>query len=312
MFNCSKHLLAYHHDQVRLSRDELDKIRAKRDIVRNKIISGLNKTGNPLPIEFVPQGSYAMRTLVWDDHHDYDIDDGIYFDRAHMVGLRGAEVTSLVARKIVLDAAYKESFRNPPQCLKNCIRIFYREGFRVDVPVYRTALIVGKDGEKQRQSELASSIWKRSDARDVTKWFESQCKAKSPSTGDGYQLRRICRLVKKFTKSKKSWKGKIACGFAVTKLVADCYEPIPFRDDESLFRTLMRMYQKLSLDTRIYHPVTLDETITKTMADNDVVFLKEKIFAVLMKLEKLFLPECSEKTAMKTWNHVFNTQYFYV
>ena len=47
---------------------------------------GLEDAEKPAPIEFVKQGSYAMKTMVQDPDNDYDIDDGVYFEKDKLVG----------------------------------------------------------------------------------------------------------------------------------------------------------------------------------------------------------------------------------
>ena len=225
MFDCSKEILGFHNDEVTLSRDERNAICRRRNINRERIKRGLSYYEYPLPYKFISQGSYAMRTMIQHSENDYDIDDGVYFDKEQLTGPRGAEMSSLDARRMVWWAIHSNTFNTPPEYIKNCVRVYYNEGYCVDVPVYRRIIKVDANGNEQEYFELASSTWKRSDARDVTKWFENECRQKSPDENNGRQLRRICRLVKKFARSRESWKGDIASGFIITKLVTECYHP---------------------------------------------------------------------------------------
>jgi hypothetical protein len=80
----------------------------------------------------------------------------------------------------------------------NCVRVSYETGFHVDVPVYRRVTTRDVLGKETYHHELASSEWERSDARDVTAWFETEDDNKSPDTDNGRQLRRIDRQIKKY------------------------------------------------------------------------------------------------------------------
>ncbi len=58
----------------------------------------------------------------------------------------------------------------------------------------------------------------RSDARDVTKWFDEQNKALSPDETNGRQMRRVGPIHQKFAKSRSSWGSQILSGFGITSL----------------------------------------------------------------------------------------------
>lgn len=310
MFDFSGEILAFHNDEVTLSQGERTTICKKRDINRERIKRGLNCYDYPLPYNFISQGSYAMRTIIQHPDNDYDIDDGVYFDKEQLIGPRGGEMSSLEARKMVWWAIHSDTFKTPPEYIKNCVRVYYNEGYCVDVPVYRRIIEVDENGEEQEYFELASSIWKRSDARDVTKWFDNECKQKSPDEKNGRQLRRICRLVKKFARSRESWKGDIASGFVITKLVTECYQPANSRDDISFYMTMVRIYQRLSLDLIVNHPIMLNETITKNTDDPKLRFLRDKILDITKRVDVLFSTNCTYKKAAQKWNLIFHTDYF--
>ena len=146
-----------------------------------------------------------MKTMVQHPEKDYDIDDGVYFDKEVLVGDRGAEMTALQASAdgpgtpLIMAAS-----RHPPEVRKNCIRIYYTAGYHVDMPIYRRVTTKDIFGNETYHYELASSSWKRSDARDVTAWFEKENTAQSPDTKNGRQLRRITRQIKKFARSRGS------------------------------------------------------------------------------------------------------------
>ena len=93
MFDCSKDVRAYHSQDVTLPKTEQDKMRNRRNSNRERLRKGLEKAGKPGPIEFVAQGSYAMKTMARDPDNDYDIDDGVYL-------ITTSTMASISARKI--------------------------------------------------------------------------------------------------------------------------------------------------------------------------------------------------------------------
>ena len=251
-----------------------------------------------------------MKTMVQDENRDYDIDDGVYFDKEDLVGARGAEMTALQARQMVCDAIDDGSFATPPEVRKNCVRVYYQAGYHVDLPVYRRTVTKNWRGEEEVTYELASSSWKRSDARDVTNWFELQNTNQSPDTGNGHQLRRVTRVSKNFARSRVSWRGRNLSGFGITKLVTETYRADAVREDKAVYATLKAMRDRLSRSLVINHPCTQGETITQGTDDAKARFLREKLDKALDNLAVLFDPDCTRAQALKAWDKVFNTDFF--
>ncbi len=309
MVDCSKDVLAYHDDEVSLPQAERTAMRDRRNANRNRVKDGLEKKKKPKPTEFCTQGSYAMKTMVQDANKSYDIDDGVYFEKADLKGDRGGEMSALDVRQMVRDAVDDGSFKTKPEVLKNCVRVHYDAGYHVDIPAYRHVV---KDGflGKEEWYELASSDWKRSDARDVTNWFETENTKQSRDGDNGRQMRRICREMKKFAQSRPSWQDCIGSGFMITKLVTECYKPNAAREDETLYDTMKAIKNRLDIDLQVKHPVTPNETITNGVDDPKAKFLRDKLADAVRWLGPATKPDGSKEDALDCWDKVFNTDYF--
>jgi hypothetical protein len=211
---------------------------------------------------------------------------------------------------MVRDALDDGSFKKAPAVRSNCVRVFYDAGYHVDLPVYRRVVTEDRFGHKSVHYELASSRWKRSDARDVTAWFEKVNNEKSPDKENGRQLRRITRMVKKFARSRPSWEGKILSGFGITVLVAECYHANAAREDLALYETMRAIKNRLESKLEVEHPVTPDATITKSSGDPQARVLREKLGEALTWLEPLLDAKCEREKALKCWDRVFSIKYF--
>lgn len=310
MFDCAKEVLGYHDDEVTLPQVQRDEMRSRRDSNRNRVRNGLAENDDQSPREFASQGSYEMKTMVQHPEKDYDIDDGIYFEKEDLKGRNGAEKSALQARQMVRDAVDDGSFKRSPEARKNCVRVYYEAGYHVDIPVYRRVVTKNWLGGEDVHYELAASDWKRSDARNVTEWFVGENKRQSPDTSNGRQLRRICREIKKFSQSHTSWKSQIAGGFMITKLVTECYRANAAREDTALYNTMRAIRDRLNYNLVVQHPVTPNETITKGSDDPKARFLRDKLPDALSWLEVFFSPNCTRKDALAAWDKVFNTTYF--
>jgi hypothetical protein len=310
MFNCADDVLAFHDDKVMLPQAERTEMRDRRDANRDRLKKGLKDSQKPAPREFVSQGSYAMKTMTQNRQKDYDIDDGVYFIKEVLVGDRGAEMSALQVRQMVRNALDDGSFKTPPEVRKNCVRVHYEAGFHVDVPVYRRVTTKDAFGNEKYYYELASTDWKRSDARDVTGWFEKENDNQSPDRDNGRQLRRIVRMIKKYARSRGSWKGQILSGFGITKLVTECFRGDANREDKSLYDTMKAIRDRLNWNLVVAHPVTPNETITSGTDDARARFLRERLGEAIDALVPLFEHGCTRKQALKCWDKLFATSFF--
>lgn len=310
MHNCHEDMLAFHNQDVTLPYGERTEMRQRRDTNRNRLKSGLKRDGEPTPIGCHSQGSYAMRTMVQQSDRDYDIDDGVYFDKGKLKGPKGGDRTPGDAKEMVLKALNNQAFKRSPEKLKNCVRVYYDAGYHVDVPVYRRVTDTNALGEEETWYELASSEWKHSDALAVTDWLLDANKVQSPETDNGGQLRRLLRLLKAFARSRESWRSRIATGFMITKLVVEKYRAAADREDRALYDTMVATRDRLNQSLEIAHPTINGEWLTKGPDDAQAQYLLEKLDWAIEQLAVLFDPECTRKQALKAWDKVFATTFF--
>ncbi len=305
MFDCSTDVRAYHDQEVNLPVKERESMRERRNANRRRVRNGLDDKEKPTPIEFVKQGSYAMKTMVQAPDNDYDIDDGVYFDQVDLVGERGAELTSLQARQMVRDAVDDGSFKQVPEVRSNCVRVFYQEGYHVDQPVYRRVVTSGLFGDEVHYELASSKGWIRSDARHVSDWYEEK-RRESP---DGYQLLRINRHLKKYARSRQSWRAGILSGFGISALAVECFRTGD-REDIALYDNIVAIRDRLVWNLEIAHPVTPGDYITDSFEDTRARLFRDKLNDAINWLQPLFSSDCEREQALKCWDKVFATTFF--
>jgi hypothetical protein len=304
MFDCSNDVVAYHNKEVTLSQVERTAMRDRRNANRNRLETRLADSDRPVPDKFIKQGSYAMLTMVHDPDNDYDIDDGVYFAQEVLVDEKGNDMEPAAVREMVCEALQDGRFNRQPEVLDACVRVFYNEGYHVDLPVYR---ISEDDGEY----ELASGdSWVVSRAADVEDWFNQENQQLSPDEDNGRQFRRIVRYLKKYARSRIKWKGKISTGFMITTLAAECYVANRDREDTSLRDTMKRIYFRLLGSLEVNHPVTPNTRLTKGPGDQRCAFLRDRLKEALDELVVLDRLDCTGNDAAKAWDAVFNTTFF--
>lgn len=293
--------MGFFNNEVALSKSEKNEMRSRRNANRKRLEKGLKKDEKPLPEEHVPQGSYAMHTMVKEKNNDYDIDDGAVFNKDDLVGAQGAEMSALSVRKMVRNALDDGSLSEPPEVRTNCVRVYYASGYHVDIPVYRKL-----DNDTL---ELASSIWKGSSPTEVTEWYNNTVIDKSPDENNGRQMRRITRLLKFYKQSRDSWKQSMPSGFEVSVLVDECYISDSYREDVSLYESMRLIKLRLEYDLEVEHP-TRNEMLTDGVDDANTRLLKEKLIEAVDNLQILFESDCIRLKALRAWNCVFKHDYW--
>ena len=305
MIDCAKEVRAYHDQDVTLPKAEQDKMRDRRNANRKRLRNGLAKAGKPAPLEFVKQGSYAMKTMIREPDNDYDIDDGVYFRKEDLVGERGAEMTSLQARQMVRDAVDYSKFKQAPEVRSNCVRVHYEAGYHVDLPVYRRVVTSTIFGDDVHYELAASSGWKRSNARAVSDWYEDE-RAKS---ADAQQLRRVNRDLKKYARSRHSWRAGILSGFGISVLLVERFRHHD-REDCALYDTMVAIRNRLAWVLQVAHPVTAGDYITSGPDDARARCFRDKLTDAIDSLQPLFRADCTRARALKCWDKVFATTFF--
>lgn len=309
MYNCHSALTSFHNNRVSLSESMKSGMRKRRNTNQERLKKGLVKNESPLPLKHVKQGSYAMHTMVQAEYSTSDIDDGAIFAKEDLVGPRGGTFTPKQAKEMVRDALDDGSFKQAPIVHSNCVRVYYNDGFTIDIPVYREIKEESWFSE-EISYELASFEWKETDPEGVTKWFNAQVIAKSPDETNGRQMRRIVKLLKAWCKSRKSW--NMPSGFILSKLTDENYikdSSLLDRDDKALLQIMEAINTRLQISLVVDHPV-VSGNITKTTSDTDMVELRDRLPTAISTLSVLRDTDCTELDALKALKSLFNTDYF--
>jgi hypothetical protein len=309
--DCSKEMKGYHSDEVTLSNADQGEMRGRRNNGRTRLKGGLTKAVFPLPREFTSQGSYAMRTMVEDDQCDYDIDDGIYFEKDDLKDKDGEYLNPRAARTRIRNALRDERLAYDAVVKTNCVRQEYPEGYHIDIPVYRVIRSIDAWGDKIVEYQLASGDeWVKSDARAVTRWYNDVVGEEiNAGEADSSQLRRITKLAKKMARSRVAWKKKTTSGICISKLVVDNFVVSSGRDDIALHKTFKAIKAQLDASLQIEHPVLQGKKLAE-WNDEGVQFFRTCLAESLKTLEVLDTQDCTQAKALKAWDTVFNTSYF--
>ena len=306
-YDANKHLTDFHNDRVFVDDTMLEVARKRRKANRTRLENGLEADKEPKPTEFVPQGSFAMSTMAQSEVDTSDIDDGAVFDRQALKGPRNGDRAANDAKEMVRKAiASTDAFKTPPEVRGNCVRVFYNDGFHVDIPVYRTY-----EEHGVTKKEIASTgEWKTSAPEDITNWFNGQVTTKSPDFTNGRQMRRMVRLLKYWSKSRSSW--TMPSGFILSVLTDEAYYYPGWvgRDDQALLSVMRAARNRLLVQERVYRPVEPREEITTDQTLGQSRALRDELAGAIEELSKIERADCDELMAIKALKAVFNTDFW--
>lgn len=255
------------NDAIKLSDSKMRELRNSRDAVRASTRKWMSDEGHGA-VSFRMQGSIAMSTVVNPiGDVEYDIDDGIYLKKYEDTQ-EGEWPKPSTAHKWVKDALASRTTSEPVD--KNtCVRVVYKRGYHIDVPIY-----VLKGGKAYLAHKRDG--WVNSDAKDFRDWFTAKCK---PNNG---QLRRIVRYLKR-------WKDESDAplkGIELTILAADSFEQADGRDDDALRYTVGNIIDTLEASFVCRKPVAPGEDLFEGASDtkkSDVLSAFRKLRHALEK-----------------------------
>lgn len=315
MYNYHDPIAAYEAEKVNLPESVRDDLYAKRTANRNRL-----KKNRPEKIRvndghFMPQGSMAIRTTVQEKDSDYDIDDGVWFYKEDLINegvFFNTDMSPLEVQEMVRDALKDPWFNKQPEVHNNCVRVFYNEGYHVDIPCYR----LRDEGEPTEHQELAAADnkWMRSDPTEINVWFEEIVENLNAAKAEsGKQFRRMVRLLKRFARSRGD-KWDMPNGLKLTMLTDECFKASVGHDDEAFYQLLKKLDERLANSLVVYNRAqkkSPQDQLTKGSYDPNMIELRTHIGEALKELAVLHSDQCTKKAARKAWDWVFQSDGFF-
>jgi len=303
---------AYEAAKINLPDAVREDLYRKREANRNRLKESLPKRFRIK--EFIAQGSMAIRTTVQEEDGDYDIDDGVVFFADDLVDwlLRLIPLFSSDVQEIVRDALKDDAFNQQPQIIGNCVRVFYAQGYHVDVPAFR---VKNADSDTEHQELAGKDGWKTSDPTQINRWFEDRVQKLNRIQDDaGGQFRRMIRLLKRFARSRgKQW--NMPNGLKLTMLADECFDRSYGRDDKAFYFLLSNLNERLQKSQVVWNRAQLESSrdkLTKSDEDKNMVELHQHVLEALKQLEILWDEKCAPSQVRTAWDWVFQTGGFFL
>ena len=222
------------------------------------------------------QGSYKTGTSIRNKEDHCDLDDGIYFSS------NPDDVSGRTLREWVLKAVDGVTDATPVHKRK-CIRVNYRAGYNIDLPV----MVFDKEKTDHPQLAVKDSDFKEDDPKEFITYYK------------GRKTEQMSRMVKYL----KSWcdhkRESMPSGLSMTVLALNHYLPND-RDDVALKFLLVEIESALNSKFECIMPTTPKDDLfadfSETKRDNFLNNLKDFIADA-----KAAIDEDNQLKASKLW-----------
>lgn len=255
MVNLHNEFIAF-SNEISLSSAQKEELRTSRDSVRDHIKKWMrDKKG--ISVKFYLQGSYAMHTAVKPiNEGEYDIDDGVYLTDYY--DMQDENLPSCETVHDWIKQAVKDQTSTDPIDKNTCVRVVYKHGYHIDLPIY----ILRNDAAFLANKK---SGWIESDAKSFKDWLHDQL---GENRDQGH------RLIKYL----KRWKDENVVnlkGIELTILVANNATYKSGRDDLSLRCTVASIYETLQQNFICLKPVAPFEDLFEEKAGSKDAILNQ-------------------------------------
>lgn len=246
-------------NELNITKTKKDSLIKSRDNLRAKIKDYFLENHPNYKPKFYIQGSYKLGMLIRTKDDACDLDDGIYFKE------NPNEVTGTTLQKWIKDAVDGTTDATPEH-KKKCIRVDYKAGYNIDLPIF----VFDEEKEKHPNLAVKNSDWQTDDPKEFINNFK---KIKTEQT---------IRMIKYL----KAWcdykRQDMPSGLAMTVLTMKYFQTNS-RDDISLKYLLVEIERNLKKGFTCLMPTTpqddlfedYSETKKKNFMDNLANFIED-------------------------------------
>ena len=237
--------------------------------MRDKIRDYFKENHKDYKPKFYIQGSYKLGTLIKTKDDTCDLDDGVYFKE------NSEDVTGTTLQNWVKDAVYGTTDATPTH-KKKCIRVDYKAGYNIDIPVF----IFDEDTEKHPNLAVKNAEFQIDDPKE---FIEEYQRVKSD------QMTRMVKYLKSWCDHKRE---DMPSGLAMTVLTMNYFQSND-RDDIALKYLLIEIETNLKKHFKCVMPTTpnddlfenYSETKKRNFLDNLSKFIEDAKKAIDEKNE---------------------------
>lgn len=320
MANCHQ-LFQHYNNAIKLTDAKRTTLLQVRDSLRKRMQTNylLIPVTDRKQIEmyFQSQGSFVMDTIIKPDKDDFDLDDGVYFQGLLSENERPKPQIfhDWVMRAVDKDNDYEEVKDKP-----TCVRVQYKLGFHIDIPIYYAANFDSPDLAETNKGwilsnpvefiawfeEKTNSGFEKAFLYESLKYAEPYEKWLSDMRKKDCQLRRLVRYMKAWADLKRS---EMPCGIIMTILVANNFA-VDNSDDIALRDTLVNIKRYLlSNGFQCPRPTSpLGEDLFASTSQKDKDYFMNALNGLILSANNA-VNAINEKDACKEWEKHFGSRF---
>lgn len=281
--------------RISLTQDKINQLVKSSNALRERIREYLINKGLRRP-KFYRQGSYAQKTLVVPLNEDYDIDDGIYLD----LDASNIDLSTTTIHNWVCDAVESHT-QTPPSDKEACVRAIFKEGYHVDLPIYKIETDEHDNSETYYIAKKSKG-WELSDPRAANMWFESVVSKHSE------QVRRLVKYSKAWADYRDSnSETKLPKGLTFSILVGGEIQT-DTREDVSFLETMRSIKLRLENNDEIWKPYDPTENMTEYLSQTQFQHLLHEL-TLLVSAGNNAIQENSRKRAAMSWREILGNRF---
>lgn len=226
-------------NELNITSTKKDALMTSRDHLRDKIKSHFSINHSNYTPRFFIQGSYKLNTLIRTKDDTCDLDDGIYFKE------NPDAVSGTTLQRWVKDAVDGTTDASPVH-KKKCIRVDYKAGYNIDLPVF----VFNAENEVHPNLAVKTAEFQKDDPKEFVTLFK---KVKSD------QMVRMVKYLKSWCDHKRN---DMPSGLSMTVLTINHFQP-NLRDDIALKFLLIEIETSLKGGFNCIMPTTPGDDLFK-------------------------------------------------
>lgn len=275
MSNCHN-LFQEFNDELEILSSKKDKMITSRENLREEIRDYFaEEHPNYVPSFFI-QGSYKLGTCIRTKYDHCDMDDGIYFKS------NPDEVTGATLQDWVMNAVGGTTDAFPIHKNK-CIRVNYKAGYNIDLPV----MVFDEDVDLHPMLAVRDGDFQEDDPKEFIDYYK---KRKTP------QKNRMVRFLKAWCDNVRE---SMPSGLSMTVMTLKHYL-YNDRDDVALKFLLVEMEAALKYSFTCYIPTTPYDDLFKDFSEAQKQTLLDRLHTFIVDA-KSAIDESNQLKASKLW-----------
>lgn len=263
-------------NELNITSTKKESLMKSRDNLREKIRDYFKDNHSEYKPKFYIQGSYKLKTLIRTKDDTCDLDDGVYFIE------NSENVTGTTLQNWVKNAVNGITDSTPSH-KKKCIRVDYKAGYNIDLPVF----IFNEEIDEHPLLAVKDSEFQFDDPKEFVNKFN---KKKSD------QMIRMIKYLKSWCDHKRQ---DMPSGLSMTVLAMDNFQSHE-RDDIALKYLLIEIENKIKKDFKCILPTIPHDDLFENYSETKKTNFKNNLNDFIEDAKKA-IEEKNKLKASRMW-----------